>query len=146
MGDQTLDPQNETDQRSLLLADYAPVASESFSTPLPTVPVPTPTLTPTPVQRVDVQIININTQPGRMTVRLRVFNGQISPLMLDDQSVWLTYGYAERPVGPHIAADIQPISLAPAQAADVTLTFAWKSEPFAILSVLGQYQYSIVLR
>ena len=79
-------------------------------------------------------------------MRLRMFNGQTIPLLLDEQSVLLTYGYAEQPVGPHIAADIQPISLQSAQAADVTLTFAWKAEPFAMLSVLGQYQYSIVLR
>ena len=146
MGDQTSDPQAATDQRLLLLADYSPVADESLVTLLPTVAVPTPTVTPTPVQRVDVQIVNITTQPGRLLVRLRMFNGQTMPLLLDEQSVWLTYGYAEQPVGPHIAAAIQPISVAPAQAADVTLTFAWKGEPFAMLNVLGQYQYSLVLR
>ncbi len=145
MGDQTLDPQSATDQRLLLLADYAPAQDELLSNILPTIAAPTPTLTLTPVQRVDVQIVGVTKQASTLTVRLRVFNGQTEPLILDRQSVWLTYGYSERPVGPHIAAAIQPISIAPAQAADVILVFAWHGEPFAMLNVIDEYQYALTL-
>jgi hypothetical protein len=97
------------------------------------------------VQRVDVQVVSVTTQADRLMVRMRVFNGQTSPLTLDEQSVWMTYGYSERPVGPHIAAMITPVMLAPSQAADVMLTFAWNGEPFGMLGVLEQYQYTLTL-
>jgi len=78
-------------------------------------------------------------------VRLRVFNGRFSPLVLDSSSIWLIYGYSERPVGPHIAAEIEPLTLLPGQAADVTVVFAWKGEPFGTLSVIETYRYTFTL-
>jgi hypothetical protein len=93
-----------------------------------------------------VQIISVTTQPGRLTLKMRVFNGKFTRLTLDNHSVWLVYGYAEQPAGPHIAADLAPIALEPGQAADVTLVFAWHGEPFAMLGVLGEYSYAFTLR
>jgi hypothetical protein len=60
--------------------------------------------------------------------------------------VTLTYGYNERPVGPPIAAQIQPVWIEPGQAADILLTFTWRGEPFAMLGVLGEYSYALTLR
>jgi hypothetical protein len=106
----------------------------------------TPTASPTLAERVDVQLINVTTQPGRLTLKMRVFNGQFTPLTLDDRSVWLIYGYSERPAGPHIAAELSPVSLLSGQAADVTLIFAWHGEPFAMLGILDEYTYAFTIR
>jgi hypothetical protein len=57
--------------------------------------------------------------------------------------VWLVYGFTERPVGPHMTAEIQAFDLEPGQAVDLTLTFAWHGEPFATLGVLNDYQFAI---
>lgn len=134
-----------TDQRLILLADYAPLFDDALSG-LPTAIPPTPTLAPTIAQRIDVDVIRATTQTGRLTLRLRIFNGQTTPLTLDRQSIWLTYGYTERPNGPHVNAELQPVTLAPFQAADVLITLAWNGEPYAMLGVLDSYQYALTLR
>ena len=132
--------------RLVLLASYAPTDADTANIALPTMIPSTPTLTPTPVERVDVQIVSLTTQPDTLTVRLRLFNGRYEPLTLDASTIWLSYGYAERPVGPHIAAQLQPLTLAPGQAADVSVVFAWHGEPFAMLSVLDEYLYAVTVR
>lgn len=132
--------------RLVLLADYIPSDTDIANIALPTTIPSTATLTPTPVERVDVQIVSLTTQPDTLTVRLRLFNGRYEPLTLDASTMWLSYGYAERPVGPHIAAQLEPITLAPGQAADVSVVFAWRGEPFAMLSVLGEYLYAVTVR
>jgi len=132
--------------RLVLLADYTPSDTDTLNMALPTAIPSTPTLTPTPVERVDVQIVSLTTQPDTLTVRLRLFNGRYEPLTLDASTMWLSYGYAERPIGPHIAAQLQPLTLAPGQAADVSVVFAWHGEPFAMLSVLDEYLYAVTVR
>ncbi len=136
-----------TPNRVIVLANYLPeqeLASGILSgIQLPVIDAPTPTLTPTPVQRMDVQLIAAESTDGRVAIRLRIYNGRYSRVRLDSQSVWLIYGYTERPVGPRVAAEIQPFDLEPGQAVDLTLTFAWHGEPFATLGVLGDYQFAI---
>jgi len=132
--------------RLILLADYTPSDTNAMNMVLPTALPSTPTLTPTPVERVDVQIISLTMQPDTLTVRLRLFNGRYEPLTLDASTIWLSYGYAERPVGPHIAAQLEPLTIVPGQAADVSIVFAWHGEPFAMLSVLDEYLYAVTVR
>ncbi len=132
--------------RLVLLADYTPLGTDTVNMALPTAILSTPTLTATPVERVDIQIISLTTQADTLTVRMRLFNGRYEALTLDANSMWLSYGYAERPVGPHIAAQLQPLTLAPGQAADVNIVFAWHGEPFATLSVLDEYLYAVAVR
>lgn len=134
-----------TDERWILIADYAPMAEDSSSL-LPTMLPPAPTLAPTAAQRVDVDVIRAATQADRLLLRLRIFNGQTIPLLLDSQSIWLAFGYAERPSGPQVAAELHPVTIAPFQAADVSLTMAWHGEPYAMLGVLDDYQYALTLR
>lgn len=144
IGERMTDEQEPTADRLVLLAEYLPNQQTPFSDiTLPTIVAPTPTASPTLAERVDVQIISTTTQPGRLTIRLRVFNGRFTPLTLDSNSIWLTYGYSERPVGPQIAAEIESQEVLPSQAADVAVVFAWKGEPFGMLGVLGEYQYAL---
>jgi hypothetical protein len=42
-----------------------------------------------------------------------------------------------------VAAEIQPFVLEAGQAADLTVTFAWRGEPFATLGVLEDYQFAV---
>lgn len=138
------DEATPTDERLILLADYTPVADDTLSM-LPTVSPPKPTLAPTAAQRIDVEVVRASTQPSHLTLRLRIYNGQLEPLTLDKRSIWLAYGYSERPTGPHVAAELQPVTLAPFQAADLTLIFAWDGEPYATLEILNAYEYSLTL-
>ncbi len=147
MGQPSTETAEPTADRLVLLADYVPGdESTLLGGLLPTLPAYTPTASPTLAERVDAQIIGITTQTGRLTVKVHLFNGRFAPLKIDDQSIWLIYGYSEQPEGPHIAADVQPVSLEPGQAADLTLVFAWHGEPFAMLGILGEYSYSMTLR
>jgi len=147
LGQQNADTATLTDNRLVLLADYLPGQEPDLANAnLPTVPALTPTASPTLAERVDVQLINVTTQPGRLMLKMRVFNGQFMPLTLDDQSVWLIYGYSERPAGPHIAAELSPVSLLSGQAADVMIVFAWHGEPFAMLDILDEYTYAFTIR
>jgi hypothetical protein len=113
---------------------------------LPKVQPPTPTRTPTPIQRFDVQLISAESTQGHVQIRLRFYNGRSSPAVLDSQSIWLTYGYVERPVGPHVAAELKPFEVKPGQAVDLTLVFAWHGEPFATLNILDDYQFAIAFK
>ncbi|MHB8626825.1 MAG: hypothetical protein ACYDEO_11525, partial [Aggregatilineales bacterium] len=147
IGQQTSDMTQQTDQRLVLLADYIPGQETTLmGAALPTVPALTPTASPTLAQRVDAQIVSVTTQPGRLTLKLRIFNGQFAPLTLDNTSIYLTYGYSPQPAGPRIAAETGVYSLQPGQAADLTLIFAWHGEPFATLGVLGEYAYAFRVR
>jgi len=147
MGERVSDETVPTADRSVLLADYLPNQQTPLSDiALPTILAPTPTASPTLAERVDVQIVSTTTQPGRLTMRLRVFNGRFTPLTLDSNSIWLTYGYSERPVGPRIAAELDPVEVLSVQAADVTVVFAWKGKPFGTFGVLDEYRYAMTLR
>jgi len=147
MGERLPEDEPQTADRLVLLADYQPNTQAPLSDiALPTLLPLTPTASPTLAERVDVQIVSMTTQPGRLTVQLRIFNGRFSPLVLDSSSIWLIYGYSERAVGPHIAAELEALTLLPTQAADVTVVFGWKGEPFAMLGVLEEYQFAITAR
>jgi len=145
-GDRSAAEQAQTENRLVLLADYVADPLTLFSSlALPTVQVPTPTVTATLVQRVDVQLITVTKQTGQLAVRLRVFNGRSTPVTLDSSTVWLVYGYSERPVGPRISAHLAATNLEPGQAADLTLVFAWHGEPFAMLNVFEGYSFALTL-
>jgi hypothetical protein len=90
-----------------------------------------------------VQLISATSAEGHVVIRLRAYNGRYSKIRLDSHSIWFVYGYSEHPVGPHMAAKIQPFEVEPGQAVDLTLTFSWRGEPFATLGVLDDYQFSI---
>jgi hypothetical protein len=147
IGERNIDTNEITPNRVVVNANYLPeqeLASGVLSgIQLPLVDTPTPTLTPTPVQRMDVQIISVETTAERVMIRLRIYNGQHRSARIDGQSVWLVYGYTERPVGPRVAAEIQPFVLEAGQAADLRITFAWRGEPFATLGVLEDYQFAV---
>lgn len=143
------DPQNQaaTAERTEILADYQSeqeLSSGAISgIQLPTAVILTPTLAPTPVQRIDVQVIAVQSRPGQVQIRLRIYNGRYTQATLDSHSIWLAYGYTERPLGPQMTADIQPFALEPGQAVDMALTFTWHGEPYATLDVFGEYRFAI---
>jgi len=146
LGEQATEPDEQTGVRLALVASYLPDEQNGVnSIVLPTVAFPTVTPSPTPAERIDAQIISATTQTGRLTLRLRIFNSQTRPLLLDSSSIHLVYGYTERPMGPHIAAELAPTTLEVGQAADLTLVFAWHGEPFALLSVVNVYQYALMV-
>jgi hypothetical protein len=142
MTDEEMPP---TDRRLILIADYAASPDDSVAG-MPTVNPPTLAVVPTARQRIDVDMIRVTMQPGHLSVRLRVFNGQTQPLTLDEHSMWLTYGYSEQPAGPHVQAELQSLTLAPYQAADVTVIWAWHGEPYAVIGIMDVYQYSLTLK
>ena len=145
-GDRSAVEQAQTESRLVLLADYVSDPQAQFSSlALPTLQMSTPTATAMSVQRVDVQLITVTKQTGQLAVRLRVFNGRSVPITLDSNTVWLVYGYSERPVGPRISAHLAPTNLEPGQAADLTLVFAWHGEPFAMLNVFEGYSFALTL-
>ncbi len=150
IGEHAAEAKESTPNRIIVTAEYVAdleLANGALAgLTLPRVDTPTPSLTPTPVQRLDVQIIAVETFPGRAILCLRVYNGRYTPASVDSQSVWLAYGYAEQPAGPRVLAELQPFVLLPGQAVDLTLTFAWHGEPFATLGVLEDYRFSIRFR
>jgi len=147
IGQRDPETKESTPDRIIVLADY--VADQELSSgvltgiTLPTAASPTPTLTPTPVQRLDVQLIAAESAQGFVRVRLRIYNGQYIQTQIDSRSIWIIYGYTERPIGPHVAAEIAPFSLEPGQAVDLKITFAWHGEPFATLGILDDYQFAL---
>jgi hypothetical protein len=111
-------------------------------------PTALPTATPTaiPFIGLDVQIVAVTTEAGRITTRLRLYNGGATVIPITPDDVWLALGYAENPPGPRTPAEgLAPFDLLPGQAADLTLVWAWSEEPFGSLGV-GAWRYSIQLR
>ena len=73
-----------TATRTVITATYAPEQELSRTGALTSLlPTPeataTPTVTPTPVpfRRLDVQVISVTTVPGRVTVQMRLYNGDV---------------------------------------------------------------------
>jgi hypothetical protein len=139
-----------TATRTVITATYLPeqelARDGALSGLLPTVE---PTLTPTPgptippFSQLDVQVIAVETVPGRLTARLRLFNGQANAVRITPDTIWLALGYAPEPPGPRIPAEgLAPFDLLPGQAADVMIYWAWAGEPFANLSIGGN-RYAI---
>jgi hypothetical protein len=116
---------------------------------LPTlVPTQTPSPSPTlpPFSQLEVQVIAVNTIPGRITAQLRLFNGQPQPVHIAPDTIWLALGYAPQPDGPRMPAEeLAPFDLLPGQAADLTLSWSWVGEPYGSLGV-GDYHYGISLK
>ena len=112
---------------------------------LPKVDVPTPTPTATPFQRMGVDLISAEYALGWVKIRLRIYNGRLTPVTLDATSVQIAYGYTENPVGPTQSADLTTFNLAAGQAVDLATTFAWQGEPYGALSVFD-YRFAITLK
>lgn len=113
---------------------------------LPVVATNTPTLIPTPAERVDVQIVSAQTQADTLTLQLRIYNDRLGPIRLDSDSMWITYGYTERPSGPRVSVNVPTTTVLPGQAVDLTVTLAWTGhEPYALLSVLNEYRFTLSL-
>jgi hypothetical protein len=141
-----------TATRTVITATYLPeqelARDGALSGLLPkTEPTSTPTPAPTvrPASQLDVQVIAVETVPGRLTAHLRLFNGQAGAVRITPDMVWLALGYAPEPPGPRVSAEgLPPFDLLPGQAADMTIHWPWAGEPFAGLSV-EDYQYAMIL-
>ncbi|MFZ2878196.1 MAG: hypothetical protein WA009_01545 [Phototrophicaceae bacterium] len=106
-----------------------------------------PSATPAPdtVSGLDVQIIRVTTQSGRLTTRFRLYNGGSSPIPITPDDIWLALGYVENPPGPRSPAEgMAAFALLPEQAVDVELVWLWSGEPYGTLQV-GRYQWAIQL-
>ena len=141
--------------RTLVTATYPPEQELgrideliSFASSLTTpelLPTPTTTATLVPFADVDVEVISIATTPGRLTARLRIYNGGTVSQRFTPDDIWLALGYAPNPPGPRIPAEgMQPFDLLPEQAADLTLVWYWADEPHAALHV-GIYGFAVRL-
>ena len=134
----TYPPEQELSRDDVLAVRVElPVVEE---TPTP----PAPTATPLPARDLlHVDVIAVETVPGRVTVRLRAYNGQPDPVDLRPEDFALAFGYAPQPPGPWSPAEgLAPFTLRPGQAVDLTLIWAWADEPYAMLRV-GAYRYGI---
>ncbi len=104
-----------------------------------------PTVTPTaiPFIGLDVQIVSVTTAEGRITTRLRLYNGGTTVIPIAPDDLWLALGYAENPPGPRAPAEgLMPFDLLPGQAADMTLIWPWSVEPYGSLGI-GEYRYGL---
>ena len=144
-----------TASRLLVLATYPPEQELSRGdvlatdlVDLPVIPVtltpPVPTVTPIPARDLlHVEVISVETVPGRMTVRLRAYNGQPEPVDIRPEDIAIAFGYAPQPPGPWTTAEgLEPFTLLPGQAVDLTLIWPWSGEPYAVVRV-GVYRYAV---
>ena len=143
-----------TAERTLISADYPPEQELSRTggladvLALPTLSpvVPTAPVVPAPFAGLDAQVIAATYGNGAISIRLRLYNGSTTPILLTSNDIWLALGYTANPVGPHIPAEnLAPFSLLPDQAANVNLVWAWNDEPFATLAV-GDYRFGCQLQ
>lgn len=144
-----------TATRTLVTASYPPeqelsregeLIGLSLPTPLPTVQ-PTTTIIPQAdtFADVDVQIISVTTQDGRLNTRFRIYNGGTQPIRITPDDIILTLGYKSDPIGPSTPAEeLEPFTLLPEQVADLTLVWAWDGEPFGAFQVRS-YRFTIQL-
>ena len=145
-----------TAARTLVTASYSVEQElgrmgDLLGAPAQQVPAVTSTITPTtaptaiPFMGLDVQIVSVTTNDGRITTRLRLYNGGATMITITPDDVWLALGYAENPQGPRTPAEgLARFDLLPDQAANVTLIWAWAGEPFGSLGV-GDWRYSVAL-
>jgi len=92
---------------------------------------------------VDVRLVSVSSLQGQITTQLRIYNGQVTPITLTQDDIWLALGYAPDPPGPRNPAEgLQPFTLQPEQAVDLTLVWYWGGEPFGALQV-GSYRFAI---
>jgi len=141
-----------TATRTLVTASYPPeqelsregeLIGLSLPEPLPTAQT---TTTPTPQDTfadVDVQIISVTTQEGRLNTRFRIYNGGTQPVTISPDDITLTLGYEPDPIGPRILAEeLEPFTLLAEQVADLHLVWKWDGEPYAVLR-FGDYQFAV---
>jgi hypothetical protein len=145
-----------TATRLLILATYLPeqelsrgdLLADEMDLPEPDVTPtpPVPSATPIPARDLlHVEVISVETVEGRITVRLRIYNGQPDAVPLGAEDVSMAFGYAPQPPGPWTPADgLGPFTLLPGQAADLTMIWPWAGEPYAMLR-MGVYQFAIQL-
>jgi len=150
VGERDTDTDEPTPQRMVVTAsyEYEQELSRGVLTGfnLPAVATSTPTIVPTLAERVDVQLVSARTQLDTLTIQLRIFNDRSSPIRLDSTSIWMTFGYTERPSGPRVSVVVPTTTVLPGQAVDLTLTLAWKGqEPYALLSILNEYRFALSL-
>ena len=142
-----------TATRTLVTASYPPEQElsrdgELIGLSLPeSMPTAQPTTTPLPqtdiFADVNVQIISVTTQEGRLNTRFRIYNGGAQPITISPDDITLTLGYEPNPIGPHTPAEgLEPFTLLPEQVADLRLVWQWNDEAFMSLYI-GQYLYSI---
>jgi len=94
---------------------------------------------------VDVRLVSVTTVEGQITTRLRIYNGQSEAVSFTQDDIWLSLGYAADPPGPRNPAEgLQPFTLLPEQAVDLTLVWYRADEPYAALQV-GGYRFAIQL-
>lgn len=94
---------------------------------------------------IDVRLVSVTTLEGQITTRLRIYNGQTTPMTFTPDDIWLALGYAPDPPGPRNPAEgMQSFSLLPEQAVNLTLVWYWVDEPYAALQV-GSYRFAIQL-
>src|SRR5690606_30658029 len=78
----------------------------------------------------DVRLVSVTTIEEQITTRLRIYNGQTTPIDFTQDDIWLSLGYAPDPPGPRNPAEgLQPFTLQPEQAVDLTLVWYWGGEP-----------------
>ena len=143
-----------TATRTLITATYPPDQElgrdgELVGLTLPDLPPIAATATPvhqnSPFADVDVQMISVTTQPGQLTTRFRIYNGDRRSLQLTGSDIWLSLGFVPDPPGPRQPADVmQAFLLLPEQAVDLTLIWAWDGEPYASLQI-GEYRIQMEL-
>lgn len=93
----------------------------------------------------DVRLVSVTTVEGQITTRLRIYNGQTTAINFTQDDIWLSLGYASDPPGPRNPAEgLQPFTLLPEQAVDLTLVWYWGGEPHGALQ-MGNYRFSIEL-
>lgn len=91
----------------------------------------------------DVRLVSVTTIEGQVTTRLRIYNGQMTPIDFTQDDIWLSLGYALDPPGPRNPAEgLEPFTLLPEQAVDLTLVWYWGGEPYAALQI-GNYRFAI---
>jgi hypothetical protein len=135
-----------TATRTLVTASYPPeqelsrdgeLIGLSLPTPLPTLK---PTTTPIPqtdtFADVDVQIISVTTQDGRLNTRFRIYNSGTQPITITPDDITLTLGYEPDPIGPRTPAEgLEPFILLSEQAVDLTLVWVWDGERYPALQI-----------
>lgn len=94
---------------------------------------------------IDVRLVSVTTIEGQITTRLRIYNGQTTPVTFTPDDIWLALGYAPDPPGPRNPAEgMQPFELLPEQAVNLTLVWYWADEPYGALQV-GSYRWAVQL-
>jgi hypothetical protein len=138
----TYPPEQELARDDVLVADLLDLPVVDV-TPTP----PPPTATSLPARDLlHVDVISVVTVEGRITIQLRAYNAQPEPVDLWPEDFAIAFGYAPQPPGPWTTAEgLEPFTLLPGQAADVTLHWAWAGEPYAMLDV-GAYRFGVEFR